>query len=106
MALREITEEQFRTEVLGSETPVLVDFFATWCGPCRAIAPLLERFAAENADRLEMVKLDTDKFEALTEEFGVRTIPTVIAFQGGQELSRVVYPRTMAALKELIHTPE
>ena len=102
MAVRQITGSEFQQEVLNHPGTVLVDFFATWCPPCRALAPLLDRFADEHADSLKIVKIDTDQEEALAESFGVRTIPTVIAFRGGQEVSRAVNPQSRARLEALI----
>jgi thioredoxin 1 len=101
MAVKQINDSEFESEVLQHDGTVLVDFFATWCPPCRALAPLLERFADQNADTLKIVKVDTDANEALAERYGVRTIPTVIAFRGGQEVRRAVNPQSRARLEEL-----
>lgn len=101
MAVQQINDSEFEAEVLRHDKTVLVDFFATWCPPCRALAPLLERFADQNADSLKVVKVDTDANEALAERYGVRTIPTVIAFRNGQEVRRVVNPQSRARLEEL-----
>jgi thioredoxin 1 len=81
---------------------VLVDFYAQWCPPCRALAPLLERFATENAERVKVVKVDSDADEDLAATFGIRTIPTLIAFQDGQEVARAINPQSRAKLEELI----
>jgi thioredoxin 1 len=74
----------FQNDVLQSDKPVLVDFWAEWCGPCRAIAPLLEQVAAERQDSLRVVKVNIDENPDLATRFGVRSIPTLILFQGGQ----------------------
>lgn len=102
MALRQINATEFQQEVLGVDGPVLVDFFATWCGPCRAIAPMLDRFAEEHAEEVKMYKVDTDAEETLSTQYGIRTIPTIIAFRNGAEVKRAIFPRTPAALEELI----
>jgi thioredoxin 1 len=102
MALKQVSEESWESDVLQHPGVVLVDFYAAWCPPCRALAPLLERFAEQNADRLTIVKVDTDTDEDLAQRYGVRTIPTIIAFKGGQELSRAVNPQSRTKLEELL----
>ena len=85
-----VTSENFETEVLQSKLPVLVDFWATWCGPCRAVAPTLEALAIEQADKLKVMKLDVDEYGDLAGRFGVQSIPTLILFKGGQPVERVI----------------
>jgi thioredoxin 1 len=85
-----VTSENFDTEVLQSKLPVLVDFWATWCGPCRLIAPALDAIAAEYANQLKVVKLDVDEAGEVAGQFGVQSIPTLILFKGGQPVERLI----------------
>jgi thioredoxin 1 len=102
MALKQITEAEWDTEVAQHEGRVLVDFYATWCPPCRSLAPLLERFAGENEERVKVLKVDSDRDQQLAARYGVRTIPTVIAFEKGQEVTRAINPQSKAKLEELV----
>jgi thioredoxin 1 len=80
-----VDDATFENEVLRSEVPVLVDFTATWCGPCRALAPIVERVARENAGRVKVVKMDTDESPGTTRQYGVRGVPTLMVFRGGEK---------------------
>jgi len=90
-----VTSENFTAEVLQSPLPVLVDFWAAWCGPCRAVAPTLDALAVEFAGRLKVVKLDVDEAGDVAGQFGVQSIPTLMLFKGGQPVERLVgaYPK-------------
>jgi thioredoxin 1 len=90
--VRDVTDASFGEEVLGADRPVVVDFWAPWCGPCRAIAPALEELAGET-DRVEFVKLDIDENPEAAARFGVLSIPTVILFEGGQARETVIGAR-------------
>src|SRR6059036_2588296 len=86
----EVTDANFDAEVLKSETPVLVDFWAPWCGPCRMIAPHVDAIAAELTGKLKVVKLNTDEASDVASKYGIMSIPTLIVFKGGQVVEQMV----------------
>jgi thioredoxin 1 len=92
--LADVTDNNFQAEVIESETPVLVDFWAPWCGPCRVVAPVLEQIAEEHTD-LRIVKLNIDENKQTAAAFDVLSIPTMILFSGGQPVKKVIgaYPK-------------
>jgi len=85
-----LTDQTFDNEVLQSSQPVLVDFWATWCGPCRAIAPIIEELAGEYEGRAKIAKLDVDEHQAVASRFNVRSIPTLLFFQNGKVVEQIV----------------
>ena len=85
-----VNSKTFEAEVLQSSLPTLVDFYADWCGPCRALAPVVEVIAAELAGHLKVVKVNVDENEALSQKYGVQAIPTLILFWHGEELERIM----------------
>ena len=85
-----VSDASFDRDVLGADVPVLVDFWAAWCGPCKMIAPVLEEIAEENGDRIRIAKLDVDSNQNTAIQYGVQSIPTLILFKDGQPVERVV----------------
>ncbi|MBQ2602993.1 MAG: thioredoxin [Oscillospiraceae bacterium] len=90
MVLAIENDAMFRSEVLESDKPVLVDFFATWCGPCRMVSPIVDEIAAERADTLKVVKVDVDEAPSVAAAYGVMSIPTLIVFKGGEPVNTQV----------------
>ena len=84
MAAPQVTDKTFDQEVLKSKEPVLVDFFAEWCGPCKAMAPALDQVASEMKGKLKVVKVDVDQNPGITAKYGIRAMPTLLVFKGGQ----------------------
>ena len=85
-----ITQANFQTEVLQSKTPVLVDFWAEWCAPCRALAPMLNELAEKYSGKFTVAKVNVDQDQSLAAQYGILNIPTLIFFKGGEEVDRVV----------------
>ena len=98
-----VTDESFEQEVLNSEVPVLVDFWAAWCGPCRMIAPTVDQLAVEYAGKLKVVKVDVDQNPDISGRLGVMSIPTLMVFKDGQMVERIMgalpKPAILAKLK-------
>ncbi len=90
MSLLELTEDNFTEEVLEEEGPVLVDFWAPWCGPCQVLGPVIEKLAEEVGDKAKVAKLNVDSNQQLAAKYEVRGIPTVIVFKGGEPTQRFV----------------
>mgnify|MGYP003331257540 CR=1 FL=1 len=102
MGAPSVTTSNFQAEVLNSDKPVLVDFWAEWCGPCRMVAPILDEIAAEHGDKLKIVKLNTDEESAIAIKYGITSIPTMNLFVNGEVVKTIIGARPKPAImKEL-----
>ncbi|MEL6352132.1 MAG: thioredoxin [Cyanobacteria bacterium J06627_28] len=99
MSAAQVTDSTFKQEVLESEAPVLVDFWAPWCGPCRMVAPVVDEISEQYDGQVKVVKVNTDENPSVASQYGIRSIPTLMIFKGGQRVDMVVgaVPKTTLA---------
>ena len=97
-----VTEQSFEEEVLQSDKPVIVDFWAEWCGPCHAVAPVLDRIVEESNGDLKLVKVNIDEQPALSQRFGVQSIPTMILFKNGEPAAAAIGAQPKTALEKAL----
>jgi thioredoxin 1 len=102
MALTTITDDNFQDEVLNSDLPVLIDFWAIWCGPCKMVAPIVEELATEYDGKAKIGKLDVDSNQQTSIKYGVRSIPTLLIFKGGELVETIIGAVPKAKIVEFI----
>ena len=98
----DVTDQNFEAEVLNSDKPAIIDFWAEWCAPCRQIAPVIKQLAAEYGDQVKIVKMDIEANPNTPGKYGVRAIPTILAFQGGQVVEQLQGARPKADFEEMV----
>ncbi|MFZ4064939.1 MAG: thioredoxin [Rhodoluna sp.] len=107
MSAKSVTTATFQADVLSSGKPVLVDFWAEWCGPCRMVSPILDEISAEHGEKLTIVKVNVDEEPALAQQYGITSIPALQVFQGGEVVKSIVgakpKPQLLADLSEFIN---
>ena len=96
---RDVTDQNFATEVLASEKPIMVDFWAEWCGPCRAVSPILDQIATEHADKIDVVKLNVDDNPETAMNYQITSIPTMKVFRAGEVVKTVIGAKPKPALE-------
>ena len=101
-----VTTQDFQTEVLDSDKPVLVDFWAEWCGPCHAVAPVLDRIVEERGEELKLVKVNIDEEQVLAQRYGVMSIPTMILFRDGEPAAAAIGAQPKGAIERSLGLAE
>ena len=99
MSAKEVTDASFQSDVLEHDKPIMVDFWAEWCGPCRAVSPILDKIAEENSDKLDIVKLNVDDNPETAMKYGITSIPAMFVFEKGEIVKRVIGAKPKPALE-------
>jgi len=99
MTAKTVTDDSFASDVLASDKPIMVDFWAEWCGPCRAVSPILDAIATEHADKLDIVKLNVDDNPETAMKYGITSIPAMFVFKDGEVVKRVIGAKPKPALE-------
>ena len=97
-----VSDSDFDTKVIGSSLPCLVDFWAPWCGPCRAVGPIIDELSTEYAGKVRILKMNVDENPATPTKFGIRAIPTLVLFKNGETIEQITGAVTKAAMKDLL----
>jgi thioredoxin 1 len=97
-----VTETSFEEEVLGSDKPVIVDFWAEWCGPCHAVSPVLDKIAEERTGELKLVKVNIDEEEGLAQRYGIASIPTILLFKDGEPVAAAIGAQPKGAIEQAL----
>ncbi len=99
---RDVTDAEFEEEVLKADLPVMVDFWAAWCGPCKIVSPIVEELAEEYSGKVKFVKLDTEENFDIPDRYGIRSLPTLMIFKGGEQVDQIFGAKSKAELKRYL----